>query len=109
MTKVYIIEWFYLRRIIDKSEYFKLCIGLRKGKRVLRYLVYFRSELCADVLCCGIPRERNEKMTEIVRTIFKEHHLSSPVVEFSNSYTYRRRSKRQSYLMKHYLDDYITV
>lgn len=110
MGRTYTIEWFYLHRIADKPQCYKLRIGLRQGKRVFQYLVQLRDELCADALRSYVRVERNDQLSMIVKAIFKEHHLRcAATLKVSCSCTYCHKPKRQSYVMKHFLNDYIAA
>lgn len=109
MAKVYTIESFCLRKISGKSQCYKLCIRLQQGKRVFQYLVRLRDELCADALRSYISAERNEQLELIVRAIFKEHHLSYPIVKVSHSCADLHRLRKQSFVMKRFLGAYIAI
>ena len=109
MVKVYTIESFCLRKISGKPQCYKLYISLQQGKRVFQYLVRLRDALCVDVLRSYIPAERNEQLELIVRAIFKEHHLSYPIIKVSHSCAYLHRIKKQNCMMKRFLGAYIAI
>ncbi len=107
--KVYTIESFCLHKISGKSQCYKLYISLQQGKRVFQYLIRLRDELCADALRSYIPAERNNQLELIVRAIFKEHHLSYPIVKVSHSCANLHRLKKQNCVMKRFWGAYIAI
>ena len=107
MGRTYTIEWFHLiSKAGGNPKRYRIYLYVRQGKRIYCYLVQFRESIYIDILRSCIAEERNLELDHMIRSFFREKHLKALPIRISNHCTYRRKFKKRTCIMKHFLNDY---